>query len=183
MRHLTAFFFALTLTLNLAAHVQAQSTSSPAPWPTRGWPTSTPEAQGIDSEQLASAIESARKNNLNIHSLLVVRNGYLVAEAYFYPYDGQSPHDIASVTKGITATLIGQAIAQGKIKRAALRRPFSKMCRAVTPRRRLARPVADRRLACLRCPRRWLDPPPSWTGALCRARPRRGASLSPCRLP
>src|SRR5262245_54375020 len=116
MRHLIAFFFALMLTLNLAVHVRAQSTSGPAQWPTRGWATSTPEAQGLDSEQLAAAIESARKNNLNIHSLLVVRNGYLVAEAYFYPYDGNSPHDIASVTKGLTATLIGLAIAQGKLK-------------------------------------------------------------------
>src|SRR4030095_6284361 len=118
MHHLTTLFFALTLALNLTAYVRAQTQSSRAPWPTRGWPTSTPEAQGVDSEQLASAIESARKNNLNIHSLLVVRNGYLVAETYFYPYDGQRPHDIASVTKGITATLIGQAIAQGKIKSA-----------------------------------------------------------------
>ncbi|MDQ3012451.1 MAG: beta-lactamase family protein, partial [Acidobacteriota bacterium] len=65
---------------------------------------------------LAEAIESARQRGLNIHSFLLVRNGLLVAEAYFYPYDGKTPHDIASVTKPITATLIGLAIAQGKIE-------------------------------------------------------------------
>ena len=77
---------------------------------------STPEAQGVDSEQLALAIETARKNINGIHSMLVVRNGALVTEAYFHPYDGKSPHDIASVTKSVTTTLAGIAMAQGKIK-------------------------------------------------------------------
>ncbi len=77
---------------------------------------SMPEAQGVDSDQLAVAIETARKNINGIHSLLVIRNGTLVAEAYFHPYDGKTPHDIASVTKSVTTTLAGIAIAQGKIK-------------------------------------------------------------------
>ena len=81
----------------------------------RAAPT-TPEAQGIDSEQLAQAVDAARGRGPGIHSLLVVRNGALVAEAYFHPYDGRSPHDLASVTKSITTTLAGIAIAQGKIK-------------------------------------------------------------------
>src|SRR5262245_34076195 len=85
-------------------------------WPTNGWRTSTPEEQGVDSETLAMAIETARQKGLSIHSLLVVRNGYLVAEAYFFPYDKTQPHDLASVTKSLTTTLVGIAIAQGKIR-------------------------------------------------------------------
>lgn len=85
-------------------------------WPTSGWRTATPESQGLDSNLLAEAITTARKSGLNIHSLLVVRNNYLVAEAYFFPYDGKVPHDLASVTKSITSTLIGLAIEQRKIK-------------------------------------------------------------------
>ncbi len=84
--------------------------------PTTGWPTATPESQGVDSAQLAAAIEQVCPPRLNIHSLLVVRNGYLIAEAYFFPYDGKQPHDLASVTKSLTATLVGLAVAQGKIK-------------------------------------------------------------------
>ncbi|NOT62738.1 MAG: serine hydrolase [Acidobacteria bacterium] len=80
------------------------------------WRTATPESQGVDSAALAEAITQARAKGLAIHSLLVVRNGYLIAEAYFFPYNGKTPHDIASVTKPITTTLIGLAIAQGKIK-------------------------------------------------------------------
>lgn len=80
------------------------------------WPIATPESQGVDSAILAEAIETARQRGVAIHSFLLVRNGRLVAESYFYPYDGKSPHDIASVTKPLTATLIGLAIAQGKIE-------------------------------------------------------------------
>ncbi len=116
MCRIADLLFGLALSLSLPLSAWAQTSPAAAAWPTRGWQISTPEAQGVDSEQLANAIEFARKNNVNIHSLLIVRNGYLVAEAYFYSYDGKSPHDIASVTKSITATLIGQAIAQGKIK-------------------------------------------------------------------
>jgi CubicO group peptidase (beta-lactamase class C family) len=79
------------------------------------WPTATPESQGIDSSLLAAAIESLREREAPIHSLLIVRNGRLVTEAYFHPYDGRAPHDIASVTKPVTTTLIGLAIRQGKI--------------------------------------------------------------------
>ncbi len=79
------------------------------------WPIATPESQGIDSEAVAAAIESLRERQAPIHSLLIVRRGRLVTEAYFHPYDGKVPHDIASVTKPITTTLIGLAIKKGLI--------------------------------------------------------------------
>ena len=77
------------------------------------WPVATPESQGIDSGVIAAAIESLREREAPIHSLLIIRNGKLVTEATFYPYDGRTPHDIASVTKPITTTLVGLAIARG----------------------------------------------------------------------
>ena len=56
-----------------------------------------------------------REKNIQIHSLLVVRNGDVVVDAYFYPYDGSTVHDLASVTKLLMTTLIGIAIDQGKL--------------------------------------------------------------------
>jgi CubicO group peptidase (beta-lactamase class C family) len=47
--------------------------------------------------------------------LLVVRNGYLVLEAYSYPFKGESRHWIASATKSFTSALIGIAIDKGSI--------------------------------------------------------------------
>src|SRR2546422_8986711 len=88
----------------------------PTYWPTEGWRSTTPEQQGFDSQKLAEALEVVRQRNINIHSLLIVRNGFVVLDAYFYPYDEKDLHDIASITKSLTSTLVGIAIGQGKIK-------------------------------------------------------------------
>lgn len=84
-------------------------------WPTQGWRTSTPEAQGMDSGLLAQAVDLIREQGLAVDSLLIVRHGYVVLDAYFYPYTADRPHDVASVTKSITSTLIGLAIEEGVI--------------------------------------------------------------------
>ena len=89
----------------------------PAPdyWPTDGWQTTTPEEQGFDSLKLAEGLSAVQKAGIPIHSLLIARNGRILLEAYFYPYDGKEPHSTSSVTKSITTTLIGIAANQGKL--------------------------------------------------------------------
>ncbi len=87
-------------------------------WPAKEWRTSTPEQQGLDSETLREALDYIQQHHVDIHSLLVVRNGYVILDAYFYPYKSNDPHDVASVTKSITSTLVGIAIDEGKIKSA-----------------------------------------------------------------
>lgn len=84
-------------------------------WPTDSWRASTPEEQGIDSVLLADALLAWRQENVQIHSIQIVRNGYLVTDATFYPYDGQTVHDVASVTKSVMTTLIGIAVDQGQL--------------------------------------------------------------------
>lgn len=85
-------------------------------WPTEGWLSTTPEAQGIDSKQLITIFDTVKQRNIPIHSLIVVRNGRLVLDATFSPYVKGTVHDLASVTKSITSTLIGIAIDKGYIK-------------------------------------------------------------------
>lgn len=87
----------------------------PAYWPTQGWRTSVPEAQGVDSEQLAQVVDLVRERGLAVDSLLIVRHGYVVLDAYFYPYSPGRLHDLASVTKSVTATLAAIAIEAGLI--------------------------------------------------------------------
>ncbi len=84
-------------------------------WPDAEWGESTPEAQGIDSGALADAVRQIGREGLNVHSILMIRNGHVVLDVLFYPYDGTVSHDMASVTKSITATLIGVALGQGDI--------------------------------------------------------------------
>lgn len=102
----------------IAVCLAALSCSTPPPpppaeiWPTTGWSVSTPEAQGMDSDVLAAALSTLRARNIPIHSLLIVRNGHVVLDGYFFPYIDGQPHDVASVTKSVTSMLVGVAIAR-----------------------------------------------------------------------
>jgi hypothetical protein len=75
----------------------------PAPdyWPTEGWRSKTPEEQGMDSEKLAEMVKHIQAEQLALHSLLIVRNGYLVGEMYGHPYTAGQTHWVASVTKSV----------------------------------------------------------------------------------
>ena len=85
--------------------------------PTEDWQTSTPENQGMDSERLVELLSFYRENKINIHSMLIIRNGKIGLDASFYPFTpGGTVHDLASVTKSITSVLIGIAIDQGFIE-------------------------------------------------------------------
>jgi CubicO group peptidase (beta-lactamase class C family) len=81
-------------------------------WPTLGWLSSTPEEQGVDSGALADAIDALKARNIPIHSLLIERNGHIVLDAYFYPFADHEPHDVASITKSVTSSLVGIAMAE-----------------------------------------------------------------------
>src|SRR5262245_14826610 len=58
---------------------------SPAYWPTTGWRTSTPEEQGVDSRQLLTTLQHMEDAGINVRSMTVIRNGYIVLEAYNQP--------------------------------------------------------------------------------------------------
>lgn len=88
----------------------------PSYWPTEAWRHSTPEQQGVDSEILAQGLAFAADEKANIHSVLVIRHGYVVLDAYLYPFSPNTRHDLASATKSFTSTLIGIAIDKGYIE-------------------------------------------------------------------
>ncbi len=85
-------------------------------FPTSDWISSTPEEQGVDSAKLAEGLLAIKQENLNIHSLLLIRNGSVILDAYFYPYDGKSVHEFASVTKSVMTALIAIAADQDKLE-------------------------------------------------------------------
>jgi len=84
-------------------------------WPGETWERSTPEAQGMDSEILLKMLKTVNPERLNIHSMVIIRNGRLVTEFYREPYEKEMLHEIYSSTKSFTSTLIGIAIDQGLI--------------------------------------------------------------------
>lgn len=84
-------------------------------WPTDEWRLSTPEAQGMNSAILNMTSDYLEEDTTTIHSMIVIRNGYIVFEEYSALYHEDSRHIIFSCTKSITSTLIGIALEQGYI--------------------------------------------------------------------
>jgi len=72
----------------------------------------TPESQGVKSSAISAALEAIRASGKDIHSMLVLKNGYLISETYFAPYNENTKHSMFSCSKTFTSMLIG--IAQGK---------------------------------------------------------------------
>jgi CubicO group peptidase (beta-lactamase class C family) len=92
-----------------------ETTTSTEYWPTEGWKISTPEQQGMDSEQLVEMLTTIQEKDYDIHSVHVMRNGYMVADVYFYPFSPDRRHQLHSCTKSIISTLVGIAIDEGYI--------------------------------------------------------------------
>jgi len=89
--------------------------AEPSYWPTEGWHAAAPETAGFHSDKMAEGLLAIRQQGIPIHSLTIIRHGSLIVDAYFYPYDGSTVHDLASVTKSVMTSLIGIAVDQGKL--------------------------------------------------------------------
>ena len=86
--------------------------------PGKAWRESVPEKQGVDSRWLVQMLEFVRKRHVPVHNIVIVRHGYVVLDASFYPYNSDWPHDMASATKSVTSLLTGIAIDKGFIESA-----------------------------------------------------------------
>jgi len=80
------------------------------------WETGLPEQGGLDSAALVEMFDFVRQNAIPVHSVQIVRHGRLLLDAYFHPFCMGVPHDVASVTKSVTSTLIGLAIQKGLLR-------------------------------------------------------------------
>ncbi|HEY1413359.1 MAG TPA: serine hydrolase, partial [Rhodopila sp.] len=72
-------------------------------WPGDSWAVSTPEQQGLDSGALARLVDTVGLSRQD--SLLIIRHGHIVLDAYYAPFQAGIPHDLRSVTKSIVSTL------------------------------------------------------------------------------
>jgi CubicO group peptidase (beta-lactamase class C family) len=72
---------------------------------------STPAEQGLSARALRQLIEDF-DDDFDFHSLMVVRNGFVVAEGWWEPFTANNQHMLFSLSKSVTATAIGLAIAE-----------------------------------------------------------------------
>lgn len=79
-------------------------------------PRSTPEAERISSRAIQRFFESIQAlPATEIHHLMVVRNGRVVAECHPAPYRATDSHTLFSASKTLTALAVGIAISQNRL--------------------------------------------------------------------
>jgi CubicO group peptidase (beta-lactamase class C family) len=78
-------------------------------------PRSAPEEQAVSSAGVLAFVRAANEQIDGMHSFVLVRHGYVVAEGWWTPYDAASPHQLYSLTKSFTSTAVGLAVADGKM--------------------------------------------------------------------
>jgi CubicO group peptidase (beta-lactamase class C family) len=72
---------------------------------------------GLDTALISRMIERIMDGTYpNVHSILLVKDGKLVLEEYFYEYDLNKLHELRSASKTFVSALVGVAVDQGFIK-------------------------------------------------------------------
>ena len=75
-------------------------------------PRSTPEEQGVRPRALLRLVD-ALVAQPELHSIMVLRHGRVVAEGWAHPYAADRPHQLYSLSKSFTATAVGLAAGEG----------------------------------------------------------------------
>jgi len=108
-------FGGLTSLLLLAGKASSPSWAASTPVTSTEWPEAAVESQGISAPALEAVLASGATVTA-LRSILVARNGVLVAERY---YGGAAPTQllpINSATKSVCSILVGLALEQGKLR-------------------------------------------------------------------
>jgi CubicO group peptidase (beta-lactamase class C family) len=79
-------------------------------------PRSLPEAQGVASSGILDFVNAVERDKLNLHSIMILRHGNVVAEGWWAPYAPDLKHTLYSLSKSFTSTAVGMAVAEGKLK-------------------------------------------------------------------
>lgn len=75
-------------------------------------PRLTPAAAGIDPAGVTAFLEGVDRLH-SPHSVMLLRHGAVVAEAWWTPYSADRPHSLFSISKSFTSTAVGFAITEG----------------------------------------------------------------------
>ena len=116
MKKIIQYLLIFVLMAGMLWNIGLAAEKQPDYWPTSSWKTASPESQGVDSELLVKMLDTIWKKDINIDSVMVIRNGYILLDAYNYPFDSNTRRNIYSCTKSISSALIGIAIDKGYIK-------------------------------------------------------------------
>lgn len=75
----------------------------------------SPESVGIKSESILKFIKYVEENKINLHSFLFMKDGVIVAEGYYPPFNENFLHRLYSSSKTYVAVAIGMLVTEGRI--------------------------------------------------------------------
>jgi CubicO group peptidase (beta-lactamase class C family) len=82
-----------------------------------GWEVADASAEGVDTSKISALLPRILAGGFpNLHSVLVVKDGKLILDEYFYGFHRDKPHRLSSISKVVTEAAIGIAIERGLIK-------------------------------------------------------------------
>lgn len=73
-------------------------------------PRSTPELQGVSSSSIIRFLDLVKASGEEFHSLMIVKNGHVIAEGWWNPYSSEHKQQTYSLSKSFTSTAIGFAV-------------------------------------------------------------------------
>src|SRR5215207_8645760 len=77
-------------------------------------PRSTPAEQQVDPAAVLAFLDALEERpDIEMHSVMVVRHGSVVAEGWWAPYSADRPHLLYSLSKSFTSTAAAFAQAEG----------------------------------------------------------------------
>lgn len=76
---------------------------------------STPEAEGVSSKAILDFLDAIEREKFELHSLMMLRHGKVIAEGWWEPYGPEFVHTMYSMSKSFTSTAVGFAVAEGKM--------------------------------------------------------------------
>ncbi|MBP5571352.1 MAG: serine hydrolase [Bacteroidales bacterium] len=109
MRKVLILFAASALALACTQPVSELQRSEPSPELAAGF------TEFIDSVKASLTPPIDWRTFVNLHSILIIKDGKIVEEQYFGDWNADKPHAMFSVSKTFTATAVGLAINEGKM--------------------------------------------------------------------
>jgi CubicO group peptidase (beta-lactamase class C family) len=79
-------------------------------------PRSTPEAEGVSSARIIDFLNAVDTGRVELHSFMFLRHGKVIAEGWWNPYSPEYKHVMFSASKTFTATAIGLAVSDNRLK-------------------------------------------------------------------
>ncbi|MCX6241223.1 MAG: ChbG/HpnK family deacetylase [Bacteroidetes bacterium] len=83
---------------------------------TRALPRRSPEAENVTGKGISDYLDAVKENGQDLHSLMILRHGKVVAEYWFEDNTPEKIHIMNSVSKTFTATAVGFAVAENRLK-------------------------------------------------------------------